>query len=131
MATRSRARLRWQDLSNEEIDPFFTGYGHQPVFVEGEDPGTMYQLMAAALDKAIAEIQTMQSQARKKGLDGAPSLANDHFANAQGLDRSESCGRTAEGSCRSHQVPLRNVKSSLGAPDSATLCARRRHAGDS
>ena len=32
------------------------GYGYKPYFVEGDEPATMHQLMAATLDKVIGEI---------------------------------------------------------------------------
>src|SRR5215467_4051424 len=52
-------------ISHEELEQLFRGYGYMPYFVEGEEPETMHQLMAAALDHAIDEIQRVQTQARK------------------------------------------------------------------
>ena len=51
-------------LSKEELDHLFKGYGHKPYFVEGDDPQTMHQLMAATLDAVIAEIQAIQNMSR-------------------------------------------------------------------
>ena len=47
-------------ISHEELEQLFRGYGYTPIFVEGSDPVTMHQLMAAALDQAVDEIQRIQ-----------------------------------------------------------------------
>ncbi|HUE17403.1 MAG TPA: phosphoketolase, partial [Planctomycetaceae bacterium] len=39
-------------MSDEEVRNLFLGYGHEPLFVEGDDPATMHRLMAATLDTA-------------------------------------------------------------------------------
>src|SRR5262249_32079210 len=52
-------------ISHEELDQLFRGYGYTPYFVEGHDPATMHQLMAATLESVIAEIRRIQADARK------------------------------------------------------------------
>ena len=42
-------------IPREELIDLFVGYGYKPYFVEGDDPPLMHQLMAATLDKVIAE----------------------------------------------------------------------------
>jgi xylulose-5-phosphate/fructose-6-phosphate phosphoketolase len=37
-------------ISHEELEALFVGYGYTPYFVEGSDPATMHQQMAATLD---------------------------------------------------------------------------------
>lgn len=54
-------------ISNDELEALFRGYGYTPYFVEGEDPMQMHQLMAAALDAVVADIQRIQRDARKNG----------------------------------------------------------------
>jgi len=54
-------------ISGEELDQLFRGYGYTPIFVEGDAPREMHQIMAAALDRAIAEIQRIQTAARRRG----------------------------------------------------------------
>ena len=44
------------------------GYGYKPRFVEGDDPATMHQLMAATLDEVLDEIHEIQREARAGGL---------------------------------------------------------------
>ena len=51
-------------LPREELADLFHGYGHEPLFVEGDDPDTMHQLMAATLDEVVAQIRTIQRDAR-------------------------------------------------------------------
>ena len=54
-------------ISHEELDQLFRGYGYTPIFVEGSEPAKMHQLMAAALDQAVGEIQRIQKAARARG----------------------------------------------------------------
>src|SRR5574340_301776 len=39
----------------DELESLLIGYGHQPYFVEGDDPATMHQLMASTLDERSEE----------------------------------------------------------------------------
>src|SRR5215211_534280 len=54
-------------ISNEELTHLLVGYGHKPYFVEGDQPESMHQLMAATLDRIVSEIQSMQKEARENG----------------------------------------------------------------
>jgi xylulose-5-phosphate/fructose-6-phosphate phosphoketolase len=54
-------------ISHEELDQLFRGYGYTPIFVEGSEPMKMHQLMAAALDQAVGDIQRIQAAARARG----------------------------------------------------------------
>src|SRR6476620_3913377 len=40
-------------MSHEDLEKLLTGYGYKPYFVEGDDPRTMHQLMAATLDTVL------------------------------------------------------------------------------
>ena len=53
-------------IPKEELIDLFVGYGYKPYFVEGDDPPLMHQLMAATLDKVIAEIKDIQSGSAEK-----------------------------------------------------------------
>jgi len=44
-------------IPKEELIDLFVGYGYKAAFCEGDDPPLMHQLMAATLDKVIAEIK--------------------------------------------------------------------------
>ena len=48
-------------ISHEELDHLFRGYGYTPYFVEGDDPETMHELMAATLDTVVGEIQRIKA----------------------------------------------------------------------
>src|SRR5499427_6599213 len=43
-------------IPRQELVDLFVGYGHKPYFVEGNDPETMHQLMAATLDQVLEDI---------------------------------------------------------------------------
>src|SRR5499425_611172 len=53
-------------MADDEIRDLFRGYGHEPLFVEGEDPPAMHRLMADALDVALASIRSIQQSARNQ-----------------------------------------------------------------
>src|SRR5436190_6679038 len=59
-------------ISHEELEALFRGYGYTPIFVEGSDPAKMHQTMAAALDRAVAEIRRVQNAARRNGSSERP-----------------------------------------------------------
>jgi xylulose-5-phosphate/fructose-6-phosphate phosphoketolase len=54
-------------LPHAELDALLRGYGHVPLYVEGDDPARMHRRMAAALDKAVRSIGLIQARARRKG----------------------------------------------------------------
>src|SRR6266404_5958541 len=51
-------------IPHEELEALLTGYGHRPYFVEGSDPSTMHEKMAATLERCILEIRSFQQHAR-------------------------------------------------------------------
>src|SRR5689334_4863756 len=59
-------------ISEEELRSLFVGYGYRPFFVEGDDPATMQQLMAATMDAVLDEIKTIQDDARHNGFKRRP-----------------------------------------------------------
>ena len=40
-------------MPHEELVELMHGYGYKPYFVEGDDPPSMHQLMAATLDRVV------------------------------------------------------------------------------
>jgi len=94
-------------ISHEELEQLFRGYGYTPIFVEGSDPATMHQLMAAALDRAVGEIQRAQSSARAGSKVERPRWPMIVLRSPKGWTcPKEIDGKRAEGSFRSHQVPM-------------------------
>ncbi len=94
-------------ISKEELTSLFVGYGYKVHFVEGDDPETMHQLMAATLDKVIAEIKAIQKDARENGFAGRPQFPMIILRSPKGWTGPKFVdGLPAENSFRSHQVPL-------------------------
>src|SRR5207245_10391324 len=54
-------------ISREELGHLFQGYGWTPHFVEGDDPESMHQKMAATLEDCVLEIRRIQGEARASG----------------------------------------------------------------
>src|SRR5271157_3751518 len=59
-------------ISHEELDQLFRGYGWTPYFVEGSDPDSMHQAMAATTETAVEQIKKIQQDARAHGNVGRP-----------------------------------------------------------
>ena len=94
-------------ISHDELDQLFRGYGYHPYFIEGDDPETVHQIMAATLDKIVAEIRHIQSQARSEGFKARPVWPMIILRTPKGwTGPKEVDGLKTEGSWRSHQVPL-------------------------
>ncbi|MGH3196526.1 MAG: phosphoketolase family protein, partial [Streptosporangiaceae bacterium] len=81
-------------------------------FVEGEDPAAMHQLMAATLEEVVQEISEIQRRAREDGQRDRPCWPMIVLRTPKGwTGPKEVDGLPAEGSFRSHQVPLANLAS--------------------
>jgi len=101
----------WARVPHDEIEAFFRGTGWTPYFVEGSDPATMHQAMAATVDKCVADIRAAQQQARTSGEAFRPRWPMIVLRTPKGwTSPSDSGGHKLEGSWRSHQVPMANVK---------------------
>lgn len=99
-------------ISKEELISLLYGYGHKPVFVEGDDPRKMHQQMASALDTAIEEIKQIQQETRANGFKTRPVWPIIVLLSPKGwTGPKEVDGHPTEGSFWSHQVPLSNVES--------------------
>jgi len=99
-------------LGDEELASLLIGYGHKPHFVSGDDPATMHQLMAAALDTALIEIQAIQRAAREQGFSQRPQWPMIVLRSPKGWTGPKFVdGLPAENSFRSHQVPLAELAS--------------------
>ncbi|RZN32698.1 phosphoketolase family protein [Bradyrhizobium sp. Leo121] len=103
-------------MSDEEIRHLFLGFGHEPMFVEGEDPATMHRQMAATLDAATDRIRAIQQAAR--GV--SPSQERPRWPmivlrSPKGwTGPKEVDGLRVEGFWRAHQVPIAEVRSNPG-----------------
>jgi len=94
-------------IGHGELERFLTGCGWKPYFVEGDDPHTMHQLMATALDGAVADIQRIQTTARTTGVATRPAWPMIVLRSPKGWTGPKVVdGLAIEGTFRSHQVPL-------------------------
>ncbi|HNV55637.1 MAG TPA: phosphoketolase family protein, partial [Pseudomonadales bacterium] len=98
-------------ISRDELDALFRGYGYTPHFVEGDEPQSMHQKMAATLERAIDEIRAAQQAARNGGIIERPRWPMIVLRSPKGWTGPKQIdGHQAEGSWRSHQVPLTDVR---------------------
>jgi xylulose-5-phosphate/fructose-6-phosphate phosphoketolase len=98
-------------ISHEELEELFRGYGWTPYFVEGSDPETMHQAMAATMEHCVNEIRKYQEKARKSGKAERFRWPMIVLRSPKGWTAPEEVGgHKLEGSWRSHQVPMADVK---------------------
>jgi len=94
-------------IEHEELEQLLRGYGWTPHFVEGHEPVRMHQMMAATLDKVIAEIHRIQRHARSSGDATRPRWPMIVLNSPKGWTGPRVVdGEPVEGTFRSHQVPL-------------------------
>jgi xylulose-5-phosphate/fructose-6-phosphate phosphoketolase len=98
-------------IPRDELRSLMEGYGYNPHFVEGSEPDEMHQALAATLDTVFDEIAEIQRLAREEGFTGRPRWPMIVFASPKGwTGPKEVDGKKAEGSWRSHQVPLAKIR---------------------
>jgi len=93
-------------IPQRELRALLEGYGHAPIFVEGDDPARMHQLMAAALDRAVTETRAIRAAARATGHVRQPTpmivlRTPKGWTGPKVVD-----GKPVEGTWRAHQVPV-------------------------
>jgi xylulose-5-phosphate/fructose-6-phosphate phosphoketolase len=94
-------------IPHDELEALFRGYGYTPYFVEGDDPMKMHQLMAATLDVVVADIRRIQRDARKNGFKARSRWPMIILRSPKGWTGPKMVdGKPAEGTFRSHQVPM-------------------------
>lgn len=99
-------------MPDSEIRDLFRGLGHEPLFVEGDDPKLMHQAMADALDVALASIRSIQQHARKGGESvERPRWPMIVLRSPKGwTGPKEVDGKKVEGFWRAHQVPVASCR---------------------
>lgn len=98
-------------IPHEELENLFKGYGYTPYFVEGSDPGSMHQAMAATLDHCVGQIRSIQREARDSGIATRPRWPMIVLRTPKGwTSPAEVDGHKLEGFWRSHQVPVADVR---------------------
>jgi xylulose-5-phosphate/fructose-6-phosphate phosphoketolase len=102
-------------IGRGELESLFVGYGYKPYFVEGSDPEAMHELMAETLDSVIAEIKTLQREARSNGVARRPRWPMIVLRTPKGwTGPKEVDGQKTEDYWRSHQVPLAEMATKPG-----------------
>ena len=101
-------------IGRDELTELLRGYGHDPHFVEGNDPSVVHQSLAATLDTVLAKIREIQREARSADARSAPQRPRwpmivlrtpKGWTGPKVVD-----GKPVEGTWRAHQVPIGNVK---------------------
>ena len=101
-------------IGRGELTDLLRGYGHDPHFVEGDDPLVVHQSLAATLDTVLAKIRKIQREPRS----GDASRGGERprwpmivlrtpkgWTGPKFVD-----GKPVEGTWRAHQVPIGSVK---------------------
>ncbi len=98
-------------MDEDELRSLFVGYGYEPVFVEGDEPVAMHQLMAGALDGVADRIHAIQAEARAAGAAiSRPRWPMIILRSPKGwTGPNEVDGKKVEDFWRSHQVPIANA----------------------
>ena len=97
-------------ISHEELEALFFGYGYTPCFVEGSDPDSMHQAMAATLEHCLLDIRKNQEKARQTGMAFRPRWPMVILRSPKGWTAPrEVDGHYLEGFWRAHQIPLTDI----------------------
>ncbi len=98
-------------VGDDELAAFFEGTGWTPYLVEGDDPASVHQQLAATLDEVVDEIAAIQRRARDGGDRARPRWPMIVLRTPKGwTGPKEVDGVPVEGTWRAHQVPLAEVR---------------------
>ena len=91
-------------IPREELAALMEGYGHRPIFVEGDEPADMHRRMAEAVDEALDAIADIRRRAREEGERERPQWPMIVLGTPKGWTG------PGEGTAASHQVPLAKMR---------------------
>ena len=98
-------------LEPQVLHKLLEGYGHEPIFVEGNEPADMHRRMAAALGQAFDRIAEIQLAARREAAITLPRWPMIVLRSPKGWTGPKLVdGKRVEGFWRSHQVPISNAR---------------------
>jgi len=98
-------------IPEDELRALMHGYGYDPRFVSGEDPAFLHREMAHVLDEVVQEIHGIQSTVRERGRETVHRWPMIVLRTPKGwTGPREVDGQEVEGTWRSHQVPLAEVR---------------------
>jgi len=96
---------------DESIRQLISGHGYDVYFVEGDDPMTMHQAFAETLETCYTKIRQYQKEARQHGYTKIPRWPAIILRSPKGwTGPKEVDDKPIEGTFRSHQVPVAEVK---------------------
>jgi xylulose-5-phosphate/fructose-6-phosphate phosphoketolase len=97
-------------IPERELISLFEGYGYRPYIVAGDDPMTVHRLMAETMDTVLDELAEIKDAAGSAGAT-RPAWPMIILRTPKGwTGPKEVDGHPTEGSWRSHQVPLADVR---------------------
>ncbi|WP_143310902.1 phosphoketolase family protein [Chitinophaga vietnamensis] len=98
-------------MPDDALAQLFSGLGYEAIFVGGDDPMDVHEALADALDKAYHQIRYMQSTVRGGQPFALPRWPLIILRTLKGWTGPASWnGQPIEGTFRSHQVPLTEVR---------------------
>ncbi|MGD0714196.1 MAG: phosphoketolase family protein [Gaiellaceae bacterium] len=102
-------------IPEKELADLMRGYGHEPFFFtagfDGEDHRSIHRRFAAVLDEVLDRITAIRRQARDEGATERPRWPMLVFRTPKGWTGPHTVdGVQVEGTWRSHQVPLTDVR---------------------
>jgi xylulose-5-phosphate/fructose-6-phosphate phosphoketolase len=98
-------------IPEHELLAFFEGCGYHPRVVSGDEPEAMHQRMAVVMDEVVEEIAGIQRAAREEGHADRAGWPMIVLRTPKGwTGPKEVDGQRTEGSWRSHQVPMSEVR---------------------
>jgi len=102
-------------IPQDELDSLFRGYGYKPRYLEGDEPMSMHQKMAAVLDEILDDIHGIQKHAREQDDRERPCWPMLILRTPKGWTGPKVVdGKPVEGTWRAHQVPLAELREKPG-----------------
>jgi xylulose-5-phosphate/fructose-6-phosphate phosphoketolase len=97
-------------IPDDELISLFEGYGYAPYIVAGDDPTFVHRAMAEVFDSVLDDLDRIK-QAARRGETTRPTWPMVVLRTPKGwTGPKEVDGKPTEGSFRSHQVPLADVR---------------------
>jgi xylulose-5-phosphate/fructose-6-phosphate phosphoketolase len=98
-------------IPEEDLVSLLEGCGWRPLIVAGDQPEAVHQAFAGVLDQALDEIARNQREAREEGATARPAWPMLVLRTPKGwTGPKEVDGLPVEGTWRSHQVPITDVR---------------------
>ena len=103
-------------IPEAELTALLEGYGYRVWIVAGDDPAPMHDAMARTLDEVLDEIDRIRREARSDGRNGSAAAERPRWPmivlrSPKGwTGPKEVDGLPTEGTWRSHQVPMADVR---------------------